>query len=289
MLQIYNTKILTNKGHGIKPVIQEEMVMVKQTKNHRIKPLLPFTDRIEIVTPNYLAKVVSRSFLYFFYLFPFLVYRLYKLSLTSHCLLIDFGYYNFSITNKYIFVFISLKITIQITHPIILTAMLNFLSSAFSVLTFEFLVLSLSIIIASLSSLIRALKSQTVITFASLFQNYYTLSFLQTVTTQTSQQQQHLMQDMYFLVVSFLHWQYCFQWLLIMVKFANLPCTTSILRSTQLSFRVIRQTMDRFHTTYTLVDNTHLQSRHTVRLEEVIAAMKYSVNVGPNEMCPSPF
>jgi hypothetical protein len=63
------------------------------------------------------------------------------------------------------------------------------------------------------------------------------------------------------------------------------------------SEQVIRKTMDRFHTTHTLVDNTHPQRRHTVRTEEVIAAVERSVEEDPNEsirhraqqleLCPS--
>lgn len=55
--------------------------------------------------------------------------------------------------------------------------------------------------------------------------------------------------------------------------------------------------MDRFHTTFTLNDNTHPQRRRTVRTEEAIAAVERSVEEDPNQsirhraqeldMCPS--
>jgi len=60
---------------------------------------------------------------------------------------------------------------------------------------------------------------------------------------------------------------------------------------------LIRSTMDRFHTTFTLVDNRHPQRRRTVRTAEAIAAVEHSVEDDPNEsirrraqqleMCPS--
>lgn len=40
------------------------------------------------------------------------------------------------------------------------------------------------------------------------------------------------------------------------------------------SEQVIRENMDRFRTTLTLVDNTYAQRRHKVRTEEVIAAVR---------------
>lgn len=63
------------------------------------------------------------------------------------------------------------------------------------------------------------------------------------------------------------------------------------------SEQLIRLTMDRFRTTFTLCDNTHPQRRQTVRTEETIAAVEQSVEEDPNEsirhraqqleLCPS--
>ncbi|XP_054745598.1 uncharacterized protein LOC129249937 [Anastrepha obliqua] len=60
---------------------------------------------------------------------------------------------------------------------------------------------------------------------------------------------------------------------------------------------LIRLTMDRFRTTFALVDNTHPQRRRTVRTEDAIAAVEQSIEEDPNEsirhraqqlqMCPS--
>lgn len=41
--------------------------------------------------------------------------------------------------------------------------------------------------------------------------------------------------------------------------------------------------MERFHTTFTLNDNTHPQRRHTVRAEEVIADLECSVEEDSNQ------
>ncbi|GFW35195.1 DUF4817 domain-containing protein [Trichonephila clavipes] len=55
--------------------------------------------------------------------------------------------------------------------------------------------------------------------------------------------------------------------------------------------------MERFHTTFTLIDNSHLQRRRTVRTEEAIATVERSIEEDPNEsirhraqeldLCPS--
>ncbi|GFX33566.1 uncharacterized protein TNCV_1932331 [Trichonephila clavipes] len=55
--------------------------------------------------------------------------------------------------------------------------------------------------------------------------------------------------------------------------------------------------MERFHTTFTLIDNSHPQRRRTVRTEEVIATVERSIEEDPNEsirhraqeldLCPS--
>lgn len=60
---------------------------------------------------------------------------------------------------------------------------------------------------------------------------------------------------------------------------------------------VIRATMDRFRTTFTLVDNAHPQRRRTVRTEDAIVAVEQSIEEDPNEsirhraqqleLCPS--
>lgn len=45
--------------------------------------------------------------------------------------------------------------------------------------------------------------------------------------------------------------------------------------------------MDRFRTTFTLVDNTHPQRRRTVRTEDAIAAVEQSIEEDPNESIQS--
>ncbi|GFV39287.1 DUF4817 domain-containing protein [Trichonephila clavipes] len=63
------------------------------------------------------------------------------------------------------------------------------------------------------------------------------------------------------------------------------------------SEQLIRLTMERFHTTFTLIDNSHPQRRRTVRTEEAIATVERSIEEDPNEsishraqeldLCPS--
>ena len=63
------------------------------------------------------------------------------------------------------------------------------------------------------------------------------------------------------------------------------------------SEQLIRLTMDRFRTTFTLCDNTHPQRRRTVLTEETIVAVEQNVEEDPNEsirhraqqleLCPS--
>ena len=63
------------------------------------------------------------------------------------------------------------------------------------------------------------------------------------------------------------------------------------------SERLIRITMDRFRTTFTLNDNVHPVRRRTVRTEEAVAALQESIEEDPNQsirrrsqqigLCPS--
>ncbi|GFW48757.1 DUF4817 domain-containing protein [Trichonephila clavipes] len=63
------------------------------------------------------------------------------------------------------------------------------------------------------------------------------------------------------------------------------------------SQQLIRLTMERFRTTFTLIDNSHPQRRRTVRTEEAIATVERSIEEDPNEsirhraqeldLCPS--
>ncbi|GFX38541.1 DUF4817 domain-containing protein [Trichonephila clavipes] len=63
------------------------------------------------------------------------------------------------------------------------------------------------------------------------------------------------------------------------------------------SEQLIRLTMERFRTTFTLIDNSHPQRRRTVRTEEAIATVERSIDEDPNEsirhraqeldLCPS--
>lgn len=68
-------------------------------------------------------------------------------------------------------------------------------------------------------------------------------------------------------------------------------------RQNRPSEQLIRLTMERFRTTFTLIDNSHPQRRCTVRTEEAIAAVERSIEEDPNEsirhraqeldLCPS--
>ncbi|GFT49686.1 DUF4817 domain-containing protein [Trichonephila clavipes] len=68
-------------------------------------------------------------------------------------------------------------------------------------------------------------------------------------------------------------------------------------RQNRPSERLIRLTMERFRTTFTLIDNSHPQRRRTVRTEEAIATVERSIEEHPNEsirhrtqeldLCPS--
>ncbi|GFW55026.1 DUF4817 domain-containing protein [Trichonephila clavipes] len=68
-------------------------------------------------------------------------------------------------------------------------------------------------------------------------------------------------------------------------------------RQNRPSEQLIRLTMERFRTTFTLIDNSHPQRRRTVRTEEAIATVERSIEEDPNEsinhraqeldMCPS--
>ncbi|GFX91511.1 DUF4817 domain-containing protein [Trichonephila clavipes] len=49
------------------------------------------------------------------------------------------------------------------------------------------------------------------------------------------------------------------------------------------SEQLIRLTMERFRTTFTLIDNSHPQRRRTVRTEEAIATVERSIEEDPNE------
>ena len=49
------------------------------------------------------------------------------------------------------------------------------------------------------------------------------------------------------------------------------------------SEQLIRLTMERFRTTFTLIDNSHPQRRRTVRTEEAIATVERSIAEDPNE------
>ncbi|GFT24750.1 DUF4817 domain-containing protein [Trichonephila clavipes] len=69
-------------------------------------------------------------------------------------------------------------------------------------------------------------------------------------------------------------------------------------RQNRSSEQLIRLTMERFCTTFTLIDNSHPQRRRTVRTEEAIATVERSIEEDPNEstchraqeldLCPSP-
>jgi len=54
-------------------------------------------------------------------------------------------------------------------------------------------------------------------------------------------------------------------------------------RYNRLSEQLIRLTLDRFRTTFTLCDNMHPQRRRTVRTEETIVAVEQSVEEDPKE------
>ncbi|GFX19836.1 DUF4817 domain-containing protein [Trichonephila clavipes] len=54
-------------------------------------------------------------------------------------------------------------------------------------------------------------------------------------------------------------------------------------RQNRPSEQLIRLTMERFHTTFTLIDNSHPQRRRTVRTEEAIATVERSIEEDPNE------
>ncbi|GFV57086.1 DUF4817 domain-containing protein [Trichonephila clavipes] len=68
-------------------------------------------------------------------------------------------------------------------------------------------------------------------------------------------------------------------------------------RQNRPSEQLIRLTMERFRTTFTLIYNSHPQSRRTVRTEEAIATVERSIEEDPNEsirhraqeldLCPS--
>ncbi|GFY26504.1 transposable element Tc3 transposase [Trichonephila clavipes] len=68
-------------------------------------------------------------------------------------------------------------------------------------------------------------------------------------------------------------------------------------RQNRPSEKLIRLTMERFRTTFTLIDNSHLQRCRTVRTEEVIATVERTIEEDPNEsichraqeldLCPS--
>ncbi|GFT11721.1 DUF4817 domain-containing protein [Trichonephila clavipes] len=68
-------------------------------------------------------------------------------------------------------------------------------------------------------------------------------------------------------------------------------------RQNRPSEQLIRLTMERFRTTFTLIDNSHPQRRRTVRTEEAIATVERSIQEDPNEsirhraqeldLCPS--
>ncbi|GFX13199.1 DUF4817 domain-containing protein [Trichonephila clavipes] len=54
-------------------------------------------------------------------------------------------------------------------------------------------------------------------------------------------------------------------------------------RQNRPSEQLIRLTMERFRTTFTLIDNSHPQRRRTVRTEEAIATVERSIEKDPNE------
>ncbi|GFX58808.1 DUF4817 domain-containing protein [Trichonephila clavipes] len=68
-------------------------------------------------------------------------------------------------------------------------------------------------------------------------------------------------------------------------------------RQNRPSEQLIRLTMERLRTTFTLIDNSHPQRRCTVRTEEAIATVERSIEEDPNEsirhraqeldLCPS--
>ncbi|GFV02951.1 DUF4817 domain-containing protein [Trichonephila clavipes] len=68
-------------------------------------------------------------------------------------------------------------------------------------------------------------------------------------------------------------------------------------RQNRPSEQLIRLTMERFRTTFTLIDNSHPQRSRTVRTEEAIATVERSIEEDPNEsirhraqeldLCPS--
>ncbi|GFW19428.1 DUF4817 domain-containing protein [Trichonephila clavipes] len=68
-------------------------------------------------------------------------------------------------------------------------------------------------------------------------------------------------------------------------------------RQNRPSEQLIRLTMERFRTTFTLIDNSHPQRRRTVRTEEAISTVERSIEEDPNEsirhlaqeldLCPS--
>ncbi|GFX94714.1 DUF4817 domain-containing protein [Trichonephila clavipes] len=68
-------------------------------------------------------------------------------------------------------------------------------------------------------------------------------------------------------------------------------------RQNRPSEQLIRLTIERFRTTFTLIDNSHPQRRRTVRTEEAIATVERSIEEDPNEsirhraqeldLCPS--
>ncbi|GFU51827.1 DUF4817 domain-containing protein [Trichonephila clavipes] len=68
-------------------------------------------------------------------------------------------------------------------------------------------------------------------------------------------------------------------------------------RQNRPSEQLIRLTMERFRTTFTLIDNSHPQRRRTVRKEEAVATVERSIEKDPNEsirhraqeldLCPS--
>ncbi|GFU34329.1 DUF4817 domain-containing protein [Trichonephila clavipes] len=61
------------------------------------------------------------------------------------------------------------------------------------------------------------------------------------------------------------------------------------------SEQLVRLTMERFRTTFTLIDNSHIQRRRTVRTEQAIATVERSIEEDPNvsirhraqDLCPS--
>ncbi|GFW40845.1 DUF4817 domain-containing protein [Trichonephila clavipes] len=54
-------------------------------------------------------------------------------------------------------------------------------------------------------------------------------------------------------------------------------------RQNRPSEQLIRLTMQRFRTAFTLIDNSHPQRRRTVRTEEAIATVERSIEEDPNE------